>query len=259
MISRCSTVYAVGVDGVIEYTTGTTWFTDSSPAAGQLDGVFVLDAQNAWAVGWGQAVLSYSYPLKVKLVNPNGGEFLPSGIGYTIGWQAPPSAPKSDLQYSLNNGATWSTIVTGLNGVRTYAWTVPALAANTSKVRVRVTSYMSNDKLLGSDTSGPLTIEVVRVLSPNGGEELKAGNTATLRWKINSIIGTVDHVNLFYSTNGGATWKQIPGNIPPSSSNVNWTVPAVTSSNCKLKVVLKNSKNATMATDISDNPFKIGP
>lgn len=84
------------------------------------------------------------------LTYPNGGEALTAGAVVNITWN-PSTSPtatqaslKYNLDYSSNNGVSWTSIVSLTSvGVTTYAWTVPATIGNGYLVRIR-----SNDPAL---------------------------------------------------------------------------------------------------------------
>ena len=52
----------------------------------------------------------------VTLLNPNGGETIPSGAAYPIHWGAPAEAMSFKIEYSINNGASWKRIAEGVTG-----------------------------------------------------------------------------------------------------------------------------------------------
>ena len=196
----------------------------------------------------------------ITVLAPNGGEIIPSGSTYTIRWEAPSSAVKFDLQYSIDNGTTWATIATNVTET-SYNWSVPTPTANKKQCFVKVTGYNSSGTKVGEDISDlKFTIEVVRLNSPNGGETLKSGTVHTITWTTNGTVRPVAKAKLFYSLDGGTTYtliKTLTGN--PGSTN--WTVPTVTATQtkCKVKVVLKDSGGVTIGQDASNKNFTITP
>jgi hypothetical protein len=199
-----------------------------------------------------------SIPTTLTLLVPNGGDILPSGGQYAICWQAPLNAVKFDLYYSLNNGRIWNFIksVTGLNCTH---WEIPVLKVNKKKCRVKVIGYNASGIKVGEDTSDkPFTIDVVKVTSPDGGESLKQGTTHTITWRTNATISPVAKSILKYTTDGGATWKTIT--IRNSNTgNYPWTVPYVSSTRCKVKVIMKDANGIKVGSDVSDKVFTIQP
>jgi hypothetical protein len=190
------------------------------------------------------------------VITPNGGEIIPSGSTYTVQWG--PAFNAADLQYSTNNGSTWKTIASKVPGT-SYDWLVPAPANNRTNCLVRVTGFNSSGRKVGKDISDSVfTIEVAKVTWPDGGDTLKSGDTQTITWRATETIRPVASVKLFYSTNGGTSWKAIK-TVAGNPGRYDWTVPNVSSSNCKIRVVLKGDGGATVGNDVSDGFFTIQP
>jgi hypothetical protein len=192
----------------------------------------------------------------IAVTVPNGGDVIPSGGTYAICWQAPTSIQKFDLNYSVDNGTNWNLIKT-VTGLSCISWDVPVVTQNKKQCLVKVIGYDAGGAMVTEDTSDKkFTIEVVRVTSPNGGETLASGRTWTIRWQTNKTINPVAKTVLQYTTNG-TTWiaiKTLTGN--PGSYN--WTVPSVSSTKCKVKVILKAAGGAKVGTDTSNKNFTIG-
>jgi hypothetical protein len=124
-----------------------------------------------------------------------------------------------------------------------------------------VEGFDGNRALVGKDTSDSMfTVEVVRLTSPNGGETWTSGNSYGILWTTNETKGDVASVKLFYTLNGGKTWKPMI-TLPGNPGTYSWTVPLVTApkTKCKVKVVLRNAAGATIGSDISDALFTIQP
>jgi hypothetical protein len=101
----------------------------------------------------------------------------------------------------------------------------------------------------------------VVVTSPNGGEGWKSRDGGyPITWLTSSTIGSVATTKLFYTMNGGTTWKLI-SSFSGNPGTYTWYIPAVTQTKkkCKVKVVLKNAANITIGSDKSDKFFKITP
>jgi hypothetical protein len=199
--------------------------------------------------------------LSMRLINPNGGETIPSGFTYTIEWDGPAQAEKFNLQYSLKKGKDWKTIAKGIVG-KTYDWQVPKLDKNTNKCLVRVTGYRASGKKVGVDQSdAPFKIEVVSIAAPNGGETLTSGDTYNIEWNTYETKKPVFKILLKYTVNGGKKWKSI-GTINGSNPGTYlWTVPAVslTKGKCKVMLQLKDKKGNSIGSDTSDSYFSIEP
>ena len=116
------------------------------------------------------------YAQSLSLKSPIGGEFWQIGKNPSILWDAS-NLSQVKIEFSTNNGSSWSTIATVAASSKQYDWTVPAAASTNCLVRLSSGNYVStsaktfqiaDDKLsclivvLGSSTSagtGPTTVD----------------------------------------------------------------------------------------------------
>jgi hypothetical protein len=70
----------------------------------------------------------------------------------------------------------------------------------------------------------------------------------------------VAQVELFYTRDGGATWKLIDF-VDESLRDYDWLVPPVKNAKneCKVKVILRNRQGKSLGSDVSDVYFTIEP
>ena len=72
----------------------------------------------------------------IEVTYPSGGEGLVPGTTETIRWDAFGNTGSTVVEYSLNNGTTW-TAITVANGMARYAdWTVPGAATGLSLIHI---------------------------------------------------------------------------------------------------------------------------
>jgi hypothetical protein len=145
------------------------------------------------------------------------------------------------------------------------SWTVPKPAGNRANCYVKVVAYHGST-VVGSDRSEkPFTIEGVKLIQPNGGETLSSGSSYSIQWEINGTKSPVTKVNLYYTTDGGASYALIesiptvdPGTRPWAMSYPSWTVPKPTGNraNCYVKVVAYHG-STVVGSDRSAKPFTI--
>lgn len=132
----------VGTDlGVFRTTINdTTWedFNDGMPLAMVLD-LTVSRANHALrASTFGNGVYERWLPRtpQLSLLFPNGGETFVDGQPVTILWQKK-YISAIDIEFSTDNGATWTTIVSGADASpQSYIWTTPAV--NTTEGLIRI-------------------------------------------------------------------------------------------------------------------------
>ncbi len=188
------------------------------------------------------------------LFQPSGGETYVMGGEATISWESY-RVDKVNIEYSLDGGSTWTTIGSNVPAVQgSMHWTLPN--QTTTKGEVRVTEAGRINPLTA--TSGWFSIiepkhPALRVIAPNGGEHFTEGTTASIRWSATDIDGGVE---LYYSTDGGATWTIIATNVPATdggtTGSYDWTVPPIPGTNYRVKV-----QSTPSVSDASDNLFTV--
>ncbi len=188
--------------------------------------------------------------------------YIVAGKAYSINWYSYKAA-KVNIDYSTDNGKTWSSLIAGISspdGNNNSSFVTPAVSGTFEKSYFRVSS--AYNKTISSN-SGILTLSDVpisyTVISPNGGEKLKAGNTYTVSL---SKTGPVNYSSMYISlsTDGGNSYQYI-GYAYFGSNNkadFNWTIDNLISSKyCKIKAQL--NYNDSVNYDVSDNLFEIQP
>jgi hypothetical protein len=95
----------------------------------------------------------------------------------------------------------------------------------------------------------------IAVTAPNGGEEWDVDSEHQITW-IASDNNTVDSVNIYYSTDGGATFPYTIATREANDSTFTWIVPDTPSDSCILKVVAYD-QSLNEAEDVSNAFFSI--
>lgn len=90
----------------------------------------------------------------------------------------------------------------------------------------------------------------IKVISPNGGEQLKVGDIYKIQWSSSNI----EKIKIEYSTNGGSNWILINENINAADGVFNWIVPNTPSKNCLVKI---SHQTYSAQYDQSDDIFEI--
>lgn len=93
-------------------------------------------------------------------------------------------------------------------------------------------------------SAAPVTVPQVSMLAPNGGEILKTDEVYYVEWTATDDIG-VTSVDLYLSTDGGATYPEtIATGLPNSGLHV-WVVPTAESAACRVKAVAHDGEGNT--------------
>jgi hypothetical protein len=198
------------------------------------------------------AVFSIISPSEtVTVTSPNGGESLSVGSTHVITWTCSGSVDSVNIEYSINNGTSWTGIISAAFNNGSFEWTVPDTPSGNCLVRISDTGGGSADVSDAAFSIVSPSTAAITVTSPNGGENLSAGSTHEITW---TGEGTVGDVNIEYSIDNGNSWTMIElaaGN----NSSYNWTVPGTPSNNCLVRISGVDTDEAP--TDVSDSVFSI--
>ena len=193
----------------------------------------------------------------VKVLSPNGGEIIAAGSTYTVRWGAPSNAVKFRLYYSTNNGLGWKNITTDYVMGTTYSWTVPIPTSSQKNCLIKVNGYDEYNRLVSYDRSDKrFKIEVVRLNSPSGGAAVTPGVTFRISWTTHATKNPVAQAKVYFTKDAGTTWKLVD-TLVGNPSYYDWLVPNVGSSQCKVRVILKDVNGETIGMDSSDGVFRI--
>ena len=103
-----------------------------------------------------------------KITTPNGGEVLTGGSYYYINWSkiGGTVTGASALEYSTNNGDTWTKIETPpIAGVVRYYWKVPGI--NSNNCMVRICNYLTHKEYDRSDGTFSIITQIQAANFPN--------------------------------------------------------------------------------------------
>ena len=192
-------------------------------------------------------------PATPILLSPNGGEILYSGTTHYISWNGTTFFSPVRLEYSVNNGVTWTTITTSATNSGSYAWTVPNVSSTTCLVRASNTSSLSvNDVSNATFTIKP----AVTIITPNGDNGVTIWGGCTVTSITFDRSPAWNNYLIEYSINNGSTWSTIISNWSTSANpaTYNWSMPNTPSSQVRVRVT---PTSATSYGDQSDNVFTI--
>lgn len=85
----------------------------------------------------------------VKVLSPNGGETLTAGSTVTIQWKSLIDLTGVKIEFTMDNGINWFTVVSNAPNTGTYDWTVPAVRS--SNCRIRITDLVNPEIADSSD------------------------------------------------------------------------------------------------------------
>lgn len=259
---------SIGVENVfIDYTpdNGITWTTivENTPSdgeyaysfsgAGTLFKIRIIDAENGYPVDESDGTFTVLPEPKITVLSPNGGEEWYPGSSNNILWSSN-NIEFVKIEYTTNNGATWNTITNSTESDGAFAWNnIP----NVSSLQCRVRISDANDGIPAdiSDENFIITEpgnQLIKVTSPNGGEEWPAGSSQNITWDASGIA----NVKIEFTTNNGLNWTTIVSSTASDGFYTWIQIPAVTSTNCKIRI---SDAADNSPSDESDSFFSIAP
>ncbi len=190
----------------------------------------------------------------VTILTPNGdnGSTLWGGCTVTsITFDRSPAWSSYTIQYSLNNGSTWTNITTAFTSTlnpATYNWNIGNIYS--SQTLVKVIPNLATPNFDVSDATFTIT-KPVTIIQPNFGGIMQVGSQYTILWSSDGISNLYD---IFYSINGGASFTNIVTAYNTSTNTYTWTVPNNPSTACR--ILVRDNIN-TCKSDTSDLNFTI--
>ncbi len=185
----------------------------------------------------------------IEVTEPNGGETWVVGTTQTVTWTSDNISTVA-IDYSTDDGTSWLPVVSSVPASGgSYQWSVPATPS--TQCRIRISSAV--DPTVSDMSDAVFTIEQpggLTLLRPNGGEVFTVGDTEAIQWS-GTVTGKVD---LFFSTDNGATWNQAATGVDAASGSYAWTVPNAPSTECFMRV---RSEDDPSVLDVSDAAFTI--
>ena len=148
----------------------------------------------------------------------NGGEQLTAGQDVLIEWsQAGVSGDFVNVEFSANNGSTWTSIENGVDKNSSSAWTVPAV--NTTLGLIRVSD--ANNAALNDVSNSNFRITSPSIVLNN----LAASITGCASLNLNfTAIGGSGIYSMLFSKNGGRNWDNLAEAVNLGVGSISYTI-----------------------------------
>jgi hypothetical protein len=202
---------------------GSKWTQRDSKGPTTIMGVDCMDGKVV-AVGLaGQINVSLCDPAtknELIVASPNGEEEWIGGEKKDIRWGSFGTVGNVKLEYSTDNGATWSEIIASTANDGIHSWTVAN--SPSSQCQVRISEASDDDPTDTSNANFKIvapSAATITLISPNGGETLVGGTTHNIRWTGSQKFNSVD-----IEYNNGSDWVVIV-NGTGDDGQYEWTVP----------------------------------
>ncbi|MBI3189926.1 MAG: T9SS type A sorting domain-containing protein [Ignavibacteriales bacterium] len=194
----------------------------------------------------------------ITLATPNGGEQWIIGSSYSITWNSTGLIANVRLEYSINGGLTYSSIIVNTPNTGSYLWTIPNAATINARVRISdaansATTFDVSNSNFSLVFGTPPTITIT---SPNGGEQWTVGSIRTITWTTTNVP-SFNVVVVEYSVTGeNGTYFPI-STFAQNTGFYQWVIPNALSSNARIRVT--TVVNEVQARDVSNANFNITP
>lgn len=241
--------YAQGI-GEAYSNDGLTWTKFSAPIFRFSDGIpwrnertyaqcvlYENGLYKMWFSGKDSTQYSLGYATftpSITVTGPQAGYTWYSGLSYAITWTWTGPIASVNIEYSTDDGDTYTPIINATENDGIYTWSIPAgLASETCKIKISDANGIAFDE---SDTFyiRPLFISVT---NPGEGDVYANGSTLPITW---TWAGPFRDVKIQLSTDNGATYTSIIDQTDNDGS-YDWVIPStIASSTCRIKISTLN-------------------
>lgn len=141
-----------------------------------------------------------------------------------------------DIQFSSDNGATFTTVLTDIPAYQQYV-NFPAPEQPSDNCIVKVVST-GDPQLFGlSQAFRVVPMPELTLTFPNGGEILDNDSTYQITWSLTGELLYYSYGTIEFSMDNGATWQYIGWTYDLQSQNfIDWKTPVQTSDQCLVRV-----------------------
>ncbi|MCP4217049.1 MAG: hypothetical protein GY765_20545 [bacterium] len=195
---------------------------------------------------YSQEVYAVRTGIPLTVLSPNGGDTLQPDATQAITWAHPGYGGNIKIEYSYGEPRNWVTITDSTENDGVYWWQVCDTPYDSCSIRI---SEVNGAASASSGYFEIVPVSNVTVLSPNGGERLRAGETHEITW---THPGYGSNVHIQYCHTPDEVYTTIVASTENDGSHT-WLVPETVSDSCKIRI------SGGSETDDSDNSFEILP
>ncbi|OGB99988.1 hypothetical protein A2V82_09810 [candidate division KSB1 bacterium RBG_16_48_16] len=190
----------------------------------------------------------------ITVTAPNGGEEWKVGSSQNITWTSNDFTGNVKIEFSSDNGASWTTLVASETNDGSYSWTVPNSPSDQCLIRITNASGTTPTDVSNAVFKIIEEAERVTLLSPNGGESWIVGRDHDIRW---DATFNIPKVKIEYSVgkdlSNNYNWQPI-AEVTASLKSYVWNVASAFTATAYIRI---SDSRDYFPEDISDNPFTI--
>lgn len=182
---------------------------------------------------------------------PNGGEEFKAGKLYQITWTQPNKPTSVFVEYSVDNGSTWSKINDKAVDVKvaSYDWTTPII--NTTEALVRLVDAATAIEIDRSDNTFSIAPAANFITRPSAKDPVYFGGSYDV---IKFNVDGVENVRFAFSANGTSNWVPLTSTVNSVNGQVSWKVPTNTNTKTAVIAMYDASNNQFLAVS---EPFRV--
>lgn len=165
---------------------------------------------------------------------PNGGESWRTNKTYTVTWRNN-NAPLVRIEYSADNGATWSPVSNNAvqSALQTYTWKLP-VTLNSDKCLIRILDHETGIELDRSDKTFSISAAFASISRPAAADPIyTSGSGETIKWQSTGY----SKVRFEFSADGGSTWNDVSTERNAGDGLVYWTIPSTNTKHAVVRMI----------------------
>ncbi len=235
-----------------ESVTYTSWASDEPNDSGEGEDHAEMYSSGEWndlhSSETHYYICEWDYPHNIttpSITFPNGGETLKGTI--TILWSASSDSYDHNVtykvSYSIDNGITWNTLVSGL-ATTSYEWDTSTITEGTS-FRIKVVASCSGGISTDDISDGSFSVHYLTsptLLSPRQGDRIR--EISSLQWSESTdSVGYTVTYTVFYSTDNGMTWDPLVSGL--TTNSYDWNTTNFADGKYKIKIKAISSEGLT--------------
>ncbi len=179
----------------------------------------------------------------IKVLTPNGSEVLPEGSSYQITWSGT-GTTLVKIQYSVDNGTSWSLVVDSLSNTGVYSWfPVPNSISNQCRLQVTSVDGKSTDASDNVFSIVRNSNQSLKISSPKDKDEWEGGSAKEIKW----FSSGIDSVKIEYTTNNGTKWNLVA--VDKKNTGIYYWEPVPNTPSTLAKVRIMDAKDGEPSSE----------
>lgn len=186
----------------------------------------------------------------VTVLYPNGGEELIAGRPYDISWTASNDNKLAYIDFSTDNGASWTRVNDNPVNLATgkYNWQAPKV--NSNECLIALVNAENGTQIDKSDAPFTINAAPAEINRPSKYDPVYTGGTKdVIKWRVEDDV----QIKFEFSENGLNGWTQVTPVVSSTLGETDWTLPVANTKTAVVRMI-NDATNEVMAVS---TPFKI--